>query len=184
MLSFPQLVKRVKRERKIRYGSPLQETRLRPKIIPIGQRPGPSGRKPDLILIEEKGSGISLRQELDVEGIRTEGYNPRRADKLTRLHYVSPLWAHNRVWAVESEVREGQFKKWAEAVISQVCTYTGPGSVRHDDLLDTTTQAVRLFMDKFIGPLTIEEEDPDTKQDRLDLEEAEAREHRRNPYDG
>jgi len=181
-LTLPQLMKRVKKERRKRYGAGLHDLKLRPKIVPIGQRPGPPGKKIDLILIEEKGSGISLRQSLAVEEIFTEGYNPRRADKLERLHNVSPLWSHGRVWAVESEKRKGEFKQWAEPVVTQVCTYTGPGSVKHDDLLDTTTQALRLFMDRFIGPMSIEE-DEEAARDLAARDEIEDREARRNPYD-
>lgn len=180
-LTFPQLIRRVRKERRKRYGAGLQSLKLRPKIVPIGQRPGPMGKKIDLILIEEKGSGISLRQNLAVEQIFTEGYNPRRADKLERLHYVSPLWAHGRVWAVESEKRRGEFKQWAEPVITQVCTYTGPGSVKHDDLLDTTTQALRLFMNKYLGPLSVEE-DEDAIQEQAARDEIEEQQARVNPY--
>lgn len=181
-LSLPQLIKRVKKARRIRYGASTQEIKLRPRIVPKDQRPGPTGKKIDLILIEEKGSGISLRQALAVEDILTQGYNPRRADKLERLHYVSPLWAHGRVWAVESEQRRGEFKQWAEPVISQICSYTGPGSVKHDDLLDTGTQALRLFMDQFIGALTIAEDEEATR-DREAREDSEASTARVNPYD-
>jgi hypothetical protein len=180
-LTLPQLIRKVRKERRKRYGKGLHELKLRPKIVPIEQRPGPTGKKIDLILIEEKGSGISLRQSLAVEQIFTEGYNPRRADKLERLHYVSPLWAHGRVWAVESEKRRGEFKQWAEPVITQVCTYTGPGSVKWDDLLDTTTQALRLFMDRFIGPLSVEE-DEEAAQEQAAREEIEERQAGVNPY--
>jgi predicted phage terminase large subunit-like protein len=144
-------------------------------------RAGHQGRKADLILIEEKGSGISLRQSLATENILTQGYNPGREDKLTRLHVVSPMWAHGRVWAVESEITQGEFKNWAEPLISQVCSYVGPGSTEHDDLLDTTTQALRLIMDKFFGPFTL----PDTAEER-ERQEAKAKQERRqrtNPYD-
>jgi hypothetical protein len=182
-LTLPALIKKVKKARRIRYGSSPHEPVMRPKILPIGERPGPQGKKIDLILIEEKGSGISLRQALEVEEIFTEGYNPRRADKLSRLHYVSPLWAHGRVWAVESEKRKGEFKQWAEPLISQVCTYTGPGSVKHDDLLDTTTQAIRKIMDEFIGPLTVEE-DEESRIAREAREEMAEINSRVNPYDG
>lgn len=182
-LTLPQLIKKVKRDRKIRYGASSHEPKLRPKIVPIGSRPGPSGKRVDLILIEEKGSGISLMQALHVANIKTEGYNPRRADKLQRLHYVSPLWAHGRVWAVESENKVGEFKAWAEPVVTQVCTYTGPGSTKHDDLLDTTTQALRLFMDKHIGPLETDMEvDEDERRSEEVREEMEVAE-RGNPYD-
>jgi hypothetical protein len=82
---------------------------------------------------------------------------------------------------VESEKRRGEFKQWAEPVVTQVCTYTGPGSVKHDDLLDTTTQALRLFMDKYIGPLSVEE-DEDAEKERAAREELEDEKARHNPY--
>jgi hypothetical protein len=67
-------------------------------------------------------------------------------------------------------------------VISQVCTYTGPGSVKHDDLLDTTTQALRLFMDQHIGPLTIDDDDEELRE-RESREAQDGEKLRENPYD-
>ena len=106
-------------------------------------------------MIEEKASGISIRQQLAEENILTHGYNPGNEDKLTRLHYVSPMFAAGRVWAVESDINPGNFKTWADPLVSQVCSYVGPGSIERDDLLDTSTQALRLLMDKFFGPFTV-----------------------------
>lgn len=152
-LGFPALQKRVKKERALTYGD-ADEPKLRPKIGGIAHR----GRKPDLLLIEEKGSGISLRQALAVENIFTESYNPGGMDKLARLHKVSPMFAHGRVWAVESDGRPGKAKSWANPLISQVCSYVGEGSIQHDDLLDTTTQALMVYMDKFFGPLEFKQD--------------------------
>lgn len=177
---LPDLISRVKREMLLTYGD-ADEPLVKPLIGAPRMRAGHQGRKADLILIEEKGSGISLRQSLATENILTQGYNPGREDKLTRLHVVSPMWAHGRVWAVESEITQGEFKNWAEPLISQVCSYVGPGSTEHDDLLDTTTQALRLIMDKFFGPFTL----PDTAEER-ERQEAKAKQERRqrtNPYD-
>lgn len=179
-LGLPNLIKRVKRERKLTYGD-AEEPRLRPHIVDPTQRARHQGRKIDLILIEEKGSGISLRQALATENILTEGYNPGHEDKLTRLHVVSPLYANGRVWAVESEVNPGNFRQWAEPLVSQVCSYVGPGSTEYDDLLDTTTQALRLLMEKFFGPFTIKT-DPEEEKRKRALEEARRRKRRRNPY--
>jgi phage terminase large subunit-like protein len=148
-LGFPALMKRVKKERVLTYGDH-NEPRIKPQI---GPRHIHTGRKPDLLLIEEKGSGISLRQALAVENIVTESYNPGKMDKLSRLHAVSPMFAHGRVWAVESDIKQGQPKSWANPLISQVCSFVGEGSIEHDDLLDTSTQALKLMMDKFFGPL-------------------------------
>jgi len=178
-LGLPKLVARVKRERKMTYGD-ADEPRIRPRIkSPHGA--GHQGRKIDLILIEDKGSGISLRQSLETEEILTHGYNPGNEDKLTRLHVVSPLYAAGRVWAVESEVDPGNFRQWADPLISQVCSYIGPGSTEHDDLLDTTTQALRLLMEKFFGAFTVKT-DPVEEKRKVALSEQRQRKRRRNPY--
>lgn len=164
-LGFPALMKRVKKERLLTYGD-YNEPKLRPIIDGRERTSGHTGRKPDCILIEEKGSGISLRQALAIENVLTEAYNPGREDKLTRLHYVSPLFAHGRVWCVESDVRRGQPKTWANPTISQVCSFVGEGSIEHDDLLDTTTQALRLAMDKFFGALEFKPDIEDIMRQR------------------
>lgn len=179
-LGFPALITRVKREKEKTYGDADE-----PIIsAPLLNRPGKTihhGRKPDLILIEDKGSGISLRQALAVENILTESYNPGRLDKLSRLHLVSPLFAHQRVWAVESNRNRGQPLAFANPTITQVCTFVGEGSIENDDLLDTTTQALMLFIHKFFGAFTIK---PDPHELNRAKAEAEERKHRRrtNPY--
>lgn len=156
-LGFPALMKRVKRERLLTYGDQ-NEPKIKPKIDDVRYRVSHQGRRPDLVLIEEKGSGISLRQALAVEDIITDAYNPGNMDKLSRLHAVSPMFAHGRVWCVESDARAGQPKTWANPLISQVCSFVGEGSIEHDDLLDTTTQALKLYMDKFFGPLEFKQD--------------------------
>jgi predicted phage terminase large subunit-like protein len=117
-------------------------------------KPMTSGRKPDLLLIEDKGSGISLRQMLDREGIQAYAYNPGRADKLTRLHMASPIFAQRRVWMPESDKNPGKPRSWCEPLIHQLCSFTGAGSIRHDDHVDQCTQAVRVAMDKGLLRLT------------------------------
>ena len=179
-LGLPALIKRVKRERKYTYGDS-DEPRIAVKVKPKGQRAGHQGRKPDILLIEEKGSGISLMQSLATENILTHGYNPGNEDKLPRLHIVSPMWAHGRVWAVESDVNQGEFRTWAEPVVSQVCSYIGPNSTEHDDLLDTTTQALRLVMEKYFGAFTIKSDPIEAKRQKA-REEQRRRKRKRNPY--
>lgn len=181
-LGFPALIRRVKKEMKYTYGD-IDEPLLKPRIVPIKHRAKHQGRIIDVILIEEKASGISIRQQLLEENILTHGYNPGNEDKLTRLHYVSPMFAAGRVWAVESEINPGNFKTWADPLISQVCSYVGPGSVERDDLLDTATQGLRLLMDKFFGPFTVVDTVEDKERARA-REIAERRLKKRvNPYD-
>ena len=179
-LGLPGLIKRVKRERKFTYGDK-DEPLIRATILPKGSIAGHQGRKIDLILIEEKGSGISLRQSLASENILTHGYNPRKQHKLRRLHIVSPLFAHGRVWAVESDVNKGNFRSWAEPLIAQVCSYIGPNSTEHDDLLDTTTQALRLLLEKFFGSFTIKKDVTQEKREQA-REDERKRKRRQNPY--
>lgn len=178
-LGFPDLVKRTKKEMDITYGD-ADEPLIQP-FIKGPRKPNHQGRRPDLILIEDKGSGISLRQSLANENIFTESYNPGKLDKLARLHIVSPLFAHRRVWAVESNAISGKPRTWADPVISQVCTYVGQGSLDHDDLLDTATQALRLIMDKFRMIFTVKVDAEDEKR-KAALALAMRRRKEVNPY--
>ena len=145
-LGLPDLMKRVKRELNTPYGDDEDQALIKPLFG--SSKPMTSGRKPDILLIEDKGSGISLRQMLEREGIEAYAYNPGRADKLSRLHIVSPVFAQRRVWLPESNVHPGQPRTWCEPLIAQLCAFTGEGSIKHDDFVDSTSQAMRLCMDK------------------------------------
>jgi predicted phage terminase large subunit-like protein len=145
-MGMPDLIKRVKRELNVAYGDD-QDTALIKPMFGSG-KPVTSGRKPDLCLIEDKGSGISLRQMLEREGIDAYAYNPGRADKLARLHMVSHIFARRRVWLPESDKFPGQPRTWVEPMLAQLCAFTGPGSVKHDDYVDAMSQCVRLCIDK------------------------------------
>jgi len=161
-LGFPELIRKVKRELKVSYGDDQDTAILKPLFG--SAKPMTSGRKIDLCVIEDKGSGISLRQMLDSEGVTAYAYNPGRADKLARLHIVSPIFARRRVWLPESEKKPGQPKTWIEPMVSQLCSFTGSGSIKHDDYVDACTQAMRLMMDKGLvtlvrEPLKVADED-------------------------
>jgi predicted phage terminase large subunit-like protein len=101
-----------------------------------------------LLIIEDNGSGIILRQMLSREDILAYPYNPGNADKLQRLHAVSHLFAHGFVWVVESDKRPGNPRSWADPLISQICSFHGERSIKHDDFVDSTTQALRLLADR------------------------------------
>jgi predicted phage terminase large subunit-like protein len=161
-LSFPDLTETVTREKDVRYG----ESDKRPYIAIPRKQPQKImgvGKPIDVIVIEEKASGKSLRQQLAKDGILTVGYNPGKADKLTRLHVVSPLPADGRVWIPESTKNPGKFMSWAEPLLEQLCAYSGEGTVLHDDLLDTTTQAWRLIDDQWLHYLDIAKKKKDKK---------------------
>lgn len=152
-LGLPGLIERTIKEMAFTYGP--EESALITHTK--GSRQLIRGRKPDLCLIEDKGSGISLRQMLAKERIKTYPYNPGRANKLDRLHAVSHIFKGGVVWVPEGRVRAdngvmratGKVASWAQALISQLCSFSGEGSTDHDDYVDSTTQAVRLLADRF-----------------------------------
>ena len=144
-LGFPDLIKRTKAELKAVY-APRERAIIKPLIGASYMED--SGRKPDVLLIEDKGSGISLRQTLARENIIAAPYNPGRAGKLDRLHAISPLFAAGRVWVTESAKVPGQFVSWAEPMIEQICTFSGEGSIPHDDMMDAAVQGLRYLADR------------------------------------
>ena len=148
MLGFPDLIKRVKKELNVHYGDDQDRAMIRPMFG--SDKPLTSGRKPDMLIIEDKGSGISLRQALTRDNIFAYAYNPGRADKLSRLHMVSPVFARRQVWVPESAKMPGQPRTWAMPLIAQLCSYSGPGTTKHDDFVDTVSQAFRVLLDKTI----------------------------------
>jgi predicted phage terminase large subunit-like protein len=149
---LPDLMKRVKSELKVAYGDDHDTAMIKPLFG--ASKPQTSGRKVDMVVIEDKGSGISLRQMLDREGITSYAYNPGRADKLSRLHIVSPIFARRQVWIPESAKFPGQPRTWAEPMIYQLCSFTGSGSLKHDDYVDAVSQCLRLLLDKGMLPVT------------------------------
>ena len=144
-LGFPDLITRVKKEMKAVY-APREKALMKPMFGPAYMED--SGRKPDILLIEDKGSGISLRQTLGREGIVSAPYNPGRARKLDRLHAISPLFAAGRVWVTESTKLPGDFVSWAHPLIEQLCTFSGEGSIPHDDMMDAGVQGLRYIADR------------------------------------
>jgi predicted phage terminase large subunit-like protein len=154
-LGMPDLIRRVKREMNTAYGDDEDQALIKPMFG--SSKPLTSGRKPDILLIEDKGSGISLRQMLAEAGIEAYAYNPGRADKLARLHIVSPVFAQRRVWLPESDKHPGRPRTWADPLVSQLCSFTGEGSIKHDDHVDACTQAMRLCLDKGMLRIVSEE---------------------------
>ena len=148
---------------------------LRPKVIEEWQNSyGDEKRmkRPDLILIEEKASGLSLLQELRNMHLPVRGWNPGRADKLTRLQITASIFTTGRVWLPESSIRKGYVRDWCEGFLSQICSF--PDST-HDDYVDSATQAIRFLKD--IGYLDI---DPPPRYDDDDL--VDVKPVRVNPY--
>jgi predicted phage terminase large subunit-like protein len=151
-LSYPDLKPKIMEEYESLYGEP--------------------GKRVDLVLVEDKASGISILQDLQRAGIPCRAYNPGKADKVQRLHLVANIIAHGRVYIPESTVRAGEPRDWAEPLVSQICSFP---EAQRDDLTDTVSQALRLLRD--MSFLQIDSIPPDNEY--VDYE---YREKRGNPY--
>lgn len=111
--------------------------------------------QPDTLLIEDKGSGISLIQELRSMGIPVEAFGNARGskgmpnDKIARANMVADIFASGYVWAPD--------RRFSDELIIECAEFPG-GS--HDDLLDSTVQAMLRFRaGGFIRTSLDEEED-------------------------
>jgi len=140
-LGLPDLVAKVKLELTYHYGE-IDKPLFSPVVGPA--RVEGQGRKVDTIVIEDIGAGKSLRQYLAQAGVPAYAYNPGRADKLARLHLASPFFKQGQVWMPESDKRPGQLRSWCEDMVAQLCAFP---NVKHDDLMDTATQALRVLSD-------------------------------------
>lgn len=148
-VGFPELVRRAKKEMRAVYG---RRSEVLFKPIYGGALHAEQEKKPDLLMIEDKGSGISLRQMLSQEGQDSWPYNPGRADKLARLHAISHVPAAGRIWLPESSnpKTRGQPRNWIEPMLDELCSYSGPGTTAHDDDVDVFAMACRYFADRWI----------------------------------
>jgi predicted phage terminase large subunit-like protein len=153
-LKYPELRKKAVEEFKCTYGD--QEA-------PV-----------DLLLIEDKGSGIPLIQDLQRAGLPIRKYNPGRPDKVMRLHAVSHLVYNGRVWIPESKQVPGEFVTWAEDYLREVCAF--PNSA-HDEFVDITSQALSVFRDQEWISI-----DPEPEKNQYE-EDDEIDGQFRNPYD-
>lgn len=149
---------------------------LKPKVLDewrVSYGEGKDAKRPDLILVEAKASGLSLVQELQGMHLPVRAWNPGNADKMTRLQITASIFSTGRVWLPESSVHKGYVKDWCEGFLSQICAFP---DAAHDDYVDSTTQAIRLLKD--MGFLDI---NPDLSYDDDD-DYAYARKERVNPY--
>ena len=105
--------------------------------------------KSELILIENKASGISLEQELfrmfGPGGWAIQMYDPRGQDKVLRAHAVSHLFSEGLVFARFAQVDGAVVARPAAALVIDQCAKFP--RAKHDDLVDSTSQALRHVRD-------------------------------------
>ena len=96
--------------------------------------------KVDKLIIENKGSGISVAQEVrrlySHETFAVQLVDPKGQDKLARLHSVAHLFAEGMIYAPDRD--------WADKLITQVGQFPRG---KHDDLVDTVSMAIRHLRD-------------------------------------
>ena len=98
--------------------------------------------EPDTVIIEANASGMPLTHELRQMGIPVVNYTPGKGqDKIARVNAVSPRLESGMVYVPET--------RWAEELVEE-CAAFPYGD--HDDLVDSTTQALmRYRQGGFIG---------------------------------
>lgn len=160
-LGYPALRKKVMDDWKADYGG-IKDDPLHPS------------RRADAILIEDKGSGQSLLQDLRQANIPCRAYNPGKADKVSRAHIVAPILEAGLVYVLESKRDPGKPVTWARPLLTN-CEEFPNGE--HDDPVDTLTQGLIFLRDsEFLQLDYVPPEDPD------EIDYHEQRKHRGNPY--
>jgi predicted phage terminase large subunit-like protein len=91
--------------------------------------------EPDAFIVEAKAAGAPLIYELRQMGIPVQEFTPSRGnDKNVRVNAVSDLFASGKVWCPD--------KRWAQELVEEMAAFPYG---EHDDLTDSTTQALLRF---------------------------------------
>lgn len=106
--------------------------------------------EPDAFIVEAKAAGAPLIYELRQMGIPVQEFTPSRGnDKNVRVNAVSDLFASGKVWCPQ--------KRWAQELIEEMAAFPYG---EHDDLTDSTTQALLRFRQGGFIRLDSDEPDP------------------------
>jgi predicted phage terminase large subunit-like protein len=109
---------------------------------------------PDAFIVEAKAAGAPLIYELRAMGIPVSEFTPSRGnDKVARVNAVSDLFSSGIVWAPQT--------RWAEEVVEEFASFP---NAEHDDLVDSSTQALLRFRQG--GFVSIETDEPMEKLPR------------------
>jgi predicted phage terminase large subunit-like protein len=104
---------------------------------------------PDSLIIEKKAAGAPLIYELRQIGIPLQEYTPSKgSDKIARVNAISDLFASGFVWCPDT--------RWAEEVMEECASFPNGD---HDDLVDSTSQALLRFRQG--GFIRLDSDEPD-----------------------
>ena len=104
---------------------------------------------PDTLIVEKKAAGAPLIYEMRKMGIPISEYTPSKGnDKIARVNAISDLFASGLVWCPDT--------RWAEEVMEECASFPNGD---HDDLVDSTSQALLRFRQG--GFIRLKSDEPD-----------------------
>ena len=90
---------------------------------------------PDSLIVEKKAAGAPLIYEMRRTGIPLQEYTPTKgSDKIARVNAISDIFASGFVWCPDT--------RWADEVMEECASFPNG---EHDDLVDSTSQALLRF---------------------------------------
>lgn len=128
-MQYPELKKKVMDDWKAEYGGIKNDVQHPP-------------RRADMVLVEEKGSGISIIQDMRRANVPVHPYNPGRASKTARAQLASATLEADVIYVPESRRAPGTVVTWALPLVREMEDFPNG---ENDDGVDTFTQAV-LFL--------------------------------------
>jgi len=113
--------------------------------------------EPDTLIIEKRASGAPLIYELRQIGVPVSEYTPSKgSDKIARVNAISDLFASGVVWCPDT--------RWADELMEELASFPNGD---HDDLVDSTSQALLRFRrGGFISLDSDEEDQPNLRRRR------------------
>jgi predicted phage terminase large subunit-like protein len=107
--------------------------------------------EPDTLIVEKRAAGAPLIYEMRKMGIPVAEYTPGKGnDKISRVNAISALFESGMVWCPET--------RWAEEVMDELASFPNGD---HDDLVDSSSQALMRFrLGGFISIDSDEEDEP------------------------
>ena len=105
--------------------------------------------EPDSLIVEKKAAGAPLIYELRQLGIPLQEYTPSKgSDKIARVNAISDMFASGFVWCPAT--------RWAEEVMEDCAAFPNG---EHDDIVDSTSQALLRFRKGGFVKLTSDADD-------------------------
>jgi predicted phage terminase large subunit-like protein len=90
---------------------------------------------PDSLIIEKKAAGAPLIYEMRQMGIPLQEYTPSKgSDKIARVNAISDMFSSGIVWCPDT--------RWADELMDELASFPNGD---HDDLVDSTSQALLRF---------------------------------------